>query len=237
MLISNGVVKKELSEFEKTIGVAFNNKDLLKQAFVHRSYLNEHKRFALPHNERIEFLGDAVLELAVTDFLFRKYPDKTEGDLTSYRSALVNTDMLANTGDELGINDYLLLSKGEAKDTGRARQYIIANAFEALIGAIYLDQGYEPARDFVARTLFSHTEEIVEKRLWQDAKSRFQEKAQDVVGVTPSYKTLEERGPDHDKYFKIGVFLKTEKIAEGEGKSKQEAEQNAAAEGLKARGW
>ena len=237
MLISNGVVKKELSEFEKNIGVVFNNQDLLRQAFVHRSYLNEHKRFPLPHNERIEFLGDAVLELAVTDFLFRKYPDKTEGDLTSYRSALVNTDMLANTGDELGINDYLLLSKGEAKDTGRARQYIIANAFEALIGAIYLDQGYEPARDFVARTLFSHTEEIVEKRLWQDAKSRFQEKAQDVVGVTPSYKTLEERGPDHDKYFKIGVFLKTEKIAEGEGKSKQEAEQNAAAEGLKARGW
>src|SRR3989344_8063227 len=154
MLNSNGVVKKELSEFEKTIGVAFNNKDLLKQAFVHRSYLNEHKRFALPHNERIEFLGDAVLELAVTDFLFRKYPDKTEGDLTSYRSALVNTDMLANTGDELGINEYLLLSKGEAKDTGRARQYIIANAFEALIGAIYLDQGYEPARRFVPRARF-----------------------------------------------------------------------------------
>ena len=229
--------KKELSEFEKAIGVTFKNKDLLKQAFVHRSYLNEHKRFSLPHNERIEFLGDAVLELAVTDFLFHKYPEEPEGKLTAYRSALVNTDMLASAGEELGMNEHLLLSKGEAKDTGRARAYIIANTLEALIGAIYLDQGYEPARDFVARTLFSRVEKIVAERLWQDAKSRFQEKAQDVVGITPSYKTLEERGPDHDKYFKIGVFLGKDLIAEGEGKSKQEAEQAAAQNGLKIKNW
>ena len=230
-------MKKDPHEFEDAIGVSFADKNLLKQAFVHRSYLNEHKRFPLPHNERLEFLGDAVLELAVTDFLFHKYPAKAEGELTSYRAALVNTDMLASAGEELGVNDYLLLSKGEAKDTGRARLYIIANAFEAIVGALYLDRGYEAARDFIAKTLFSRTEEIVEKRLWQDPKSRFQERAQDVAGVTPSYKTLEERGPDHDKYFKIGVFLGGERVAEGEGKSKQEAEQDAAAKGLIARHW
>ncbi|HEY4517556.1 MAG TPA: ribonuclease III [Candidatus Paceibacterota bacterium] len=229
--------KKELSDFEKIIGVSFKNKDLLKQAFVHRSYLNEHKKFGLEHNERLEFLGDAVLELIVTDFLYRKFTDKTEGDLTSYRSALVNTNTLAQEGEEIEMGQYLLLSKGEAKDTGRARQYIIANAFEALIGAMYMDQGYEVAQDFIARTLFKRTDEIVEKRLWQDAKSRFQEKAQDAAGTTPSYKTIEERGPDHDKYFKIGVFLGKELIAEGEGKSKQEAEQDAAANGLKVKNW
>src|SRR3989344_281004 len=231
------MVKKNFSEFERNIGVTFKNKDLLEQAFVHRSYLNEHKNFKLPHNERLEFLGDAVLELIVTDFLFYKYPTKTEGDLTSYRAALVNTNTISEAGDEIGVDEYLLLSKGEAKDTGRARSYIVANVFEALIGAIYLDQGYEPARDFVARTLFARTDEIVEKRLWQDPKSRFQEKAQDVVGITPAYKLLEERGPDHDKYFKIGVYIGKELIAEGKGKSKQEAEQDAAANGLRTKSW
>ena len=179
-------MKKDLSEFEKKIGVSFVNKDLLEQAFVHRSYLNEHKRFRLPHNERLEFLGDAVLELAVTDFLYKKFADKTEGDLTSYRSALVNTNSLADAGDEIGINDYLLLSKGESKDTGRARQYIIANAFEALIGAIYLDQGYNAAHDFIGRILFARTDEFVKKRLWRGAKSHFQKKAQDLAGFPPS---------------------------------------------------
>lgn len=229
--------KKDLRDFEKAVGIEFNDKNLLQQAFVHRSYLNEHKHFPLPHNERLEFLGDAVLELAVTDFLFKKYPDKTEGDLTSYRAALVNTNTIADAGDELGMEGYLLLSRGEAKDTGRARQYIIANAFEALIGALYLDQGYEPAERFVAENLFRRTDDIVAKRLWQDPKSHFQERAQDVVGVTPTYQTLEERGPDHDKFFQIGVFLGKEQIAVGEGKSKQEAEQAAAANGLKAKGW
>ncbi len=233
-MISN---KKDFSEFEKTIGVVFNDKDLLKQAFVHRSYLNEHKRFGISHNERLEFLGDAVLELVVTDFLYHKYTNKTEGDLTSYRSALVNTNSLAGVGEELGIDGYLLLSKGEARDTGRARSFIIANALEALIGAVYLDQGYTAAEQFIARVLFKRTEEIVEKRLWQDPKSLFQEKAQDKSGVTPLYKSLRETGPDHDKQFVIGVFLGTEKIAEGQGKSKQEAEQDAAEAALAARGW
>ncbi len=231
------MVPKELGGFEKKNQINFKNKDLLKQAFVHRSYLNEHRNFPLPHNERLEFLGDAVLELAITDFLYHKYKDKAEGDLTAYRAALVNTNSLAEAGEEISINDYLLLSRGEAKDTGRARQYILANAFEALIGALYLDRGYDAARDFIAHTLFERTEKIVAERLWQDAKSKFQEQAQEVESTTPSYRVIEERGPDHDKYFRVGVFLGDKKIAEGEGKSKQEGEQDAALNGLKTRGW
>lgn len=227
----------DFSQFENRIGFSFRNKDLLTQAFIHRSYLNENRGVALPHNERLEFLGDAVLELIVTDFLFRKFPDKTEGDMTAYRAALVNTNTLSQVSEKLGVNDFILLSKGEAKDTGRARQYILANTFEAILGALYLDQGYEATQEFVGDNLFYLTDEVIEKRLWQDAKSRFQEMAQEKESVTPEYKTLREDGPDHDKRFTVGVFLSEELVAEGEGKSKQEAEQDAARVGLGKKGW
>lgn len=227
--------------FEKKIGVGFKDKSLLETAFTHRSYLNENRTTPASrrreHNERLEFLGDAVLELVVTEFLFMKYPEKTEGELTSLRAALVNTVSISEAATKLGMNDFLLLSRGEAKDTGRARNIILANAFEAVIGAIYLDQGYAAAQTFIADQLFHKTDEVVEKRLWQDAKSRFQEIAQERVGVTPTYELTDQSGPDHDKRFVVGVFLGREKIALGEGKSKQEAEQDAAQKALTAKGW
>lgn len=222
---------------EKILGVAFENKELLKQAFVHRSYLNENKDTGLLHNERLEFLGDAVLELVVTHHLYEVYPDKTEGDMTSYRSALVNADTCAEVAVKLGFNEFLLLSRGEAKDTGRARQYILANTLESVIGAIYLDQGYDAAKKFIDTNITPLTEEIVKKGLWADAKSKFQERAQDVTGITPAYKTLKETGPDHDKQFSVGVFLGNDHVATGEGRSKQDAEQEAAKKGLENKSW
>ena len=179
-----------MEKIEKKINVVFNDKSLLKQAFTHRSYLNENRNVGIPHNERLEFLGDAVLELAVTDYLYKKYTEKPEGELTALRSALVNSVMLANISTELNLNDFLLLSRGEAKDTGRARQYILANTFEALVGAIYLDQGYAEADKFITRVLLPHIKEVEEKRLWVDAKSFFQEMAQEKLGVTPNYKMV-----------------------------------------------
>lgn len=223
--------------FEQKIGISFANKDLLRTAFTHRSYLNEHKRGEWEHNERLEFLGDAVLELAVTEFLYKKYPTKPEGDLTLYRSALVNAVTLAGIAEDLGMNDYMLLSRGEKKDMGRAREVILANAIEALIGALYLDGGYEKARAFITRFVLPLTDRLVAEGKWLDAKSKFQERAQDVAGITPSYDTVREAGPDHDKHFTVGVFLGKERVAEGEGKSKQEAEQAAATEALKTKGW
>lgn len=225
------------AQFAKHIGVTFVNKDLLKQAFIHRSYLNEHREITLEHNERLEFLGDAVLELVVTRYLFDKYPEKPEGELTALRAALVNTNSLSDAAGALDMNDYLLLSKGEAKDTGRARQYILANTFEAVIGAIYLDQGYEASAQFIAGNLFNKTEKIVEGALWQDAKSYFQEKAQEHYSVTPSYQLLSQIGPDHNKKFTVGLFIGAEQVATGEGHSKQEAEQEAAKKGLEVKGW
>ena len=227
----------EFGKLEEIIGVTFADKGLLLSAITHRSYLNENRGAEQEHNERLEFLGDAVLELVVTDFLFRKYPEKAEGELTAIRAALVNTVSLSEMSTKLGINDFLLLSKGEAKDTGRARQYILANAFEALVGAMYIDQGYDAAQDFIARNLFERTDDIVSKRLWQDAKSRFQESAQEHVSVTPSYTTLDEVGPDHDRVFTVGVYLGSELVAKGEGRAKQEAEQDAAEKALAKKGW
>ncbi len=227
----------DFSEFEKKIGVEFKNKDVLRQAFTHRSYLNENRELKSGHNERLEFLGDAVLELVITHYLYSKYPTKTEGDLTSIRSALVNAQTCSQVASDLSVNDFLLLSRGEAKDTGRARQYILANTLEAIIGAIYLDTGYDAARDFILQFIAPLTDKIVEEELWVDAKSRFQEKAQDLESVTPSYRTLKEVGPDHDKKFTVGVFLGTKQVAEGEGESKQDAEQAAARQALKERGW
>lgn len=227
----------QFSEFEKKIKIVFKDKNLLMQAFTHRSYINENGGTVLSHNERLEFLGDAVLELIVTDFLYKKYPNYTEGELTAIRSALVNAIIISEIASNVGMNDFLLLSKGEAKDHGKARQYILANTYEAVVGAIYLDQGYNIVEKFVTKTLLPETEEIVKKKLWRDAKSLVQEKAQEFVQVTPLYKVLHESGPDHDKHFTVGIYFGKELIAEGKGKSKQEAEQKAAEAALKAKNW
>lgn len=223
--------------FEKSIDIEFINKDLLKQAFTHRSYLNEHRTLGIDHNERLEFLGDAVLELVVTRFLYEKFPDKKEGDLTAFRSALVNTNTLSEAATKIGMNAFLLLSKGEAKDTGRARQFILANTFEAYIGALYLDQGYDVAELFVSKHILVLIDDIVEQKKFIDSKSKFQELAQEHTGITPSYKLIKEVGPDHNKVFVIAVLINDKEIAEGEGKSKQEAEQMAAEKALAIKGW
>mgnify|MGYP001562067488 FL=1 len=227
----------DFSSCAKKLGASFNNLDLLVEALTHRSYLNEHREYVGSHNERLEFLGDAVLELAVTDFLFKKFPAKPEGELTSYRAALVNTVSLAECAQALGIGDFLLLSKGEQKDIGRAREVILADAFEAIIGAMYLDSGFTAAEQFVAKNLYSRIDDIIAKRSYQDAKSRFQEIAQEKRGTTPRYETLSEVGPDHAKLFTVGVFIGADEIARGEGQSKQEAEQVAAEVGLKSMRW
>ena len=227
----------DFSTLEQRLGLSFNNLDLLIEALTHRSYLNEHREYVGSHNERLEFLGDAVLELAATDFLFKKFPAKPEGELTAYRASLVNTVSLAESSQALGVSEFLLLSKGESKDTGRARDVILADAFEAIIGAVYLDQGFIAAEAFIAKNLFGKIDEIIAKRSYQDAKSRFQEIAQEKRGMTPSYETLSEVGPDHDKRFTVGVFIGSEEIARGEGQSKQEAEQSAAIAGLSAMQW
>ena len=225
------------SEFEKKTKISFKDKNLLKQAFIHRSYINENPGVALSHNERLEFLGDAVLELIVTDFLYKKYPTYTEGELTALRSALVNAVIISEVAEKLGMNDYLLLSKGEEKDKGKARQYILANTYEAYIGALYLDHGIEAVDTFINKSLLLKTEEIVSKKLWRDAKSLVQEKAQEFVNLTPVYKVLSESGPDHDKHFTVGILFGSNLIAEGRGKSKQEAEQKAAESALKMKNW
>ena len=227
----------DLAKFQKDTGLTFKDASILTQAFVHRSYINENKQSGLSHNERLEFLGDAVLELVITDFLYAKYPDKTEGDLTAYRSALVNADTCAGIATKLSINDYLMLSKGESKDIGRARQYILANALEALIGAVYLDQGYDSAKEFIEKNFTPLIDNIISAGSHIDAKSLFQEKAQEFDGVTPSYKTVKESGPDHEKKFTVGVYVGKELIATGEGESKQDAEQQAAKLALQKRGW
>lgn len=227
----------DFNKLEKELKISFKNKDLLIQAFVHRSYLNENPGFRLFHNERLEFLGDAVLELVVTEYLFQNYPEKLEGELTNWRAALVNAKMLAKIAKELGFNDFLLLSQGEAKEVGKARQYILANAFEAFIGSLYLDQGYQSCKNFIKKYLIKELPYIIEARLFKDAKSLFQEEAQERVGITPIYKVLKEWGPDHAKHFIIGVFLNEEMVAKGEGSSKQEAEEEAAKKALEAKRW
>jgi len=228
---------KDFSILEKKLDLKFKNKDFLIQAFVHRSYLNENPDFYLPHNERLEFLGDAVLEIVVTEYLYQKYPKKSEGELTNWRAALVNAKQLSEIARELDFNEFLLLSRGETKEIGKARQYILANTFEAFIGALYLDQGLNPCKEFIKKHLIKELPHIIEAGLFKDAKSRFQEEAQERIGITPTYKVLEEWGPDHAKHFVIGVFLDEELVAKGEGSSKQEAELEAAKEALEAKGW
>lgn len=227
----------DFSNFEKKTGIYFKDKKLLEQAFVHRSYINENTGSKLSHNERLEFLGDAVLELVVTDYLFNKYGEKDEGELTAYRSSMVNAITIGEVAQNLGMNEYLLLSKGEAKDIGKARGYILANTYEAYLGAVYLDQGYDVTSKFIADTLFGKIDTIIEKKLWRDSKSLVQEKAQEYLNVTPSYKVLHESGPDHDKQFTTGIFFGDSCVAEGRGKSKQEAEQDAAHKALEIKEW
>jgi ribonuclease III len=228
----------DFSKLEEIIEIKFKDIELLKQAFTHRSYLNEDLNWKKGHNERLEFLGDAVLELIVSDYLFIKYPEEPEGFMTNLRAALVNADTLSNVARDLNFNNFILLSKGEAKDLGRGRNYILANAFEALIGAIYLDQNYEATRIFIEKNLIeAQLEKIIEDKTFKDPKSLFQEKSQALLNITPIYKLIEEWGPDHDKHFKMGLFLGNEKIAEGEGHSKQEAELSAAKNGLEVKGW
>lgn len=229
--------KEDFSALEQTLGVTFQNKDTLRQALVHRSYLNEHPDFPLGHNERLEFLGDAVLELVVTENLHENY-ENPEGELTNWRAALVNSEMLAKLCDRLGAEEFMHLSKGEAKDkNSKARKYILANAFEAIIGAIYLDAGWDAAKVFITDRVLSELPEILEKRLYIDPKSRFQEASQEHLGITPSYKVMSETGPDHQKEFEVGVFLGKEKIAVGKGTSKHEAQVAAAEAAIELKGW
>ena len=223
--------------FEKKLGLNFKNKDLLTQAFTHRSYLNENPSFSLDHNERLEFLGDAVIELIVTEHLYKEYPEKAEGELTNWRAALVNAKMMTSVAEELGFNDFLLLSRGEAKEGGKARAYILANTFEALLGALYLDSGYKPCDEFVKKYLLKNLPDIIRDGSYKDSKSKLQEKAQEKVSITPNYKVLKESGPDHEKKFIVGVFLSSELVAEGEGLSKQEAEEAAAQLALEVKHW
>lgn len=228
---------EKIKKIEEKIGVQFKNKDLLKEALVHRSYINEHPTFGLGHNERMEFLGDAVLELVVTEYLYQNY-NNPEGDLTNWRAALVNSRMLAETADKFELYDYLYLSRGEAKDTNpKAKNYILANAFEALIGAIFLDQGWEVVKQFLLKNLLVELPHILKNKLYMDAKSNFQELAQEKTGITPSYKVISESGPDHAKDFVIGAYLEDKLIAEGKGTSKQEAQMNAAQNALEVKDW
>jgi ribonuclease-3 len=225
--------KQTLADLQKQIKVSFKDASLLERAFIHRSYLNEHPKSGLEHNERLEFLGDAVLELVVTDYLYRHY-ENPEGDLTNWRSALVKTESLSAVADKLELDQYLLLSRGEAKGNARSRALIHANCVEAVIGAIYLDQGYEAARSFIEAHIVSRLKEILEEGSWVDPKSKFQELAQEREGYTPHYRVLEEMGPDHDKVFSVGVYIGDRLCGKGQGSSKQAAQQAAAAVALKA---
>ncbi len=226
-----------LEKLQEIIHIEFNNVELLRQAMVHRSYLNEHTEFLLEHNERLEFLGDAVLELVVTEHLYNNYKNP-EGELTNWRAALVNSKMLSEIGSVIDLESYLHLSRGEAKDkSSKARQFIVANAVEALIGAIHLDQGYTKSEQFVHEFIISRLPYILEHKLYDDPKSRFQEESQARMNTTPNYKVHNESGPDHKKDFVIGVYIGSELVAEGVGTSKQEAQSNAAEKALLAKGW
>ncbi len=229
---------KDLKDLQKNLGVKFNNEDLLRQALVHRSYLNENPDFVVGHNERLEFLGDAVLELVVTEFLYLKFTDRPEGDLTSWRASLVNSKMLYEITPALGIEEFLYLSKGESRDKNKkSRQFILADAVEAIIGAIYLDQGIEAAKKFIVNNVISQLDKILKNQTFIDPKSYFQEKSQELKGITPHYEILKEEGPDHDKIFTVGLYLDEELVCEGEGSSKQEAQVQAAANGIKKLKW
>jgi ribonuclease-3 len=228
---------KDFKKINEDLKLSFKNLDLLKEALTHRSFLNENKNWPVPHNERLEFLGDAILGFVVADNLLKKYPDLSEGQLTILRAALVNSDSLLSVAKELKLEDYILTSRGEAKDLSHSRTYVLSNAVEALIGALYLDSGLESAREFIQKYILPKTKTILETASYKDAKSFFQEKSQEIFGITPSYKNLRSWGPDHAKEFEVGVYLNEELIAKGHGHSKQEAELEAAQNALKIKGW
>lgn len=229
---------EKFSKIEKSLKIEFKNKDLLKQAFCHRSYLNENPDFKLNHNERLEFLGDAVLELVTTEYLFKNFPEKTEGEMTGMRAALVNTTSIAEAATRLDFSEAILLSQGEEKEGGKTRISILADTFEAFIGALYLDRDFKICNDFIINNLIlKKLPEVIEKGLDKDPKSLFQEKAQEKVSITPDYKVLKETGPDHKKHFTVGVYLKEELVAEGQGSSKHEAELKAAEDALIKKNW
>lgn len=219
------------SVLEERLGVHFADRDLLQQVFIHRSYLNEHKNFPLDHNERLEFLGDAVLELIVTDHLYRSFPNP-EGELTIWRSSLVKGDTLADVARELDFPNYLQVSRGEEKSGGREKGYLLANAFEALIGAVYLDLGYEAANQIVHNFVLSRLPAILEQKLYIDPKSRLQEYTQEKFGATPQYVVVDQVGPDHAKEFTVSVSIQDREIGRGVGASKQQAQVAAAAAAL-----
>ena len=221
-----------LTSLEKIIGYKFNNKDLLKEALTHRSYLNENASWSLPHNERLEFLGDAVLELAVTEELYHRLPDYSEGILTPIRAALVNYQALLEIAAEIKLEKHLLLSKGEANGNDRSREAILANATESVIGAIYLDSDYKTIKKFINQFVMARLDEVMRGESYRDPKSVLQEKIQSTKKLTPTYKVLEESGPEHNKVFKVAVYFDKKKIAAGEGLSKQEAETQAAKKAL-----
>jgi ribonuclease-3 len=228
---------KNVNNLLSNLNIVFKNSDYLQTALTHRSYLNEHRSLDIEHNERMEFLGDAVLELVTTDWLYHNY-DNPEGELTNWRASLVNAKMLSEVANEIGLEPYIRMSKGEAQDSNtKARSYILANALEAFIGAIYLDQGYEACRLFISQHILKHLPFIIKHQLYKDPKSKFQEKSQELLGITPTYKVLEESGPDHAKFFKVGIYLKKDLIAEGIGTSKQEAQVAAAGNAIKIKNW
>ncbi len=229
---------KSLEKLQKKINVVFDDPLLLKQAMVHRSYLNEHPDFGIGHNERLEFLGDAVLEIVVTEYLYNNFQDTPEGDLTNWRASLVNAKMLYEVAKEIGAEEHLYLSKGEARDKNKkSRQYILANCIEAIIGAMYLDKGIEAPKVFILKYVISKLDDILKNRSYLDPKSHFQERAQEAKGITPHYQILDEKGPDHAKIFTVGLYLGDEQVSVGEGSSKQEAQVDAAEKGIKKFGW
>jgi ribonuclease-3 len=217
-----------MKNLQKKLGLKFKKPELLTMALTHRSYLNEHRGEKLEHNERLEFLGDAVLELVVTEYLFNTFTGKPEGELTNLRASLVKGDNLSKVGTGLAVDDYLRLSRGESKSRDRSRNYLVANAMEAIIGALYLDQGYPACKKFITRHIIKELPRIIREQSFRDAKSLFQEKTQEKLGLTPTYKLISQTGPDHDKKFKVGACLDGKTVSTGEGKSKQEAQQQAA---------
>ncbi len=227
-------MNSDLSKLEQKLGIKFKNINLLKEAITHRSYLNENPSWKISHNERLEFLGDAVLELGVTETLFNQFPHHPEGQLTSFRAALVNYQIIAEVAKNLGLEDFILLSQGEAKDVGRARKVILANAMEAVIGAVYLDSDYQKAKRIIEEFIINpNLNKVIESGLYKDPKSHLQEIVQEKLKLTPTYQILEGWGPDHKKIFRMGVYFGDKLIAEGEGYSKQEAEIEAARNALK----
>lgn len=227
-----GIDSAPYSDFAKDqLGLEFENIDLLITAFTHRSYMNEHKKSAREHNERLEFLGDAVLELSVTDYLYRHHSEP-EGILTSWRSSLVRTESISEAGVKLGYEPLLRLSRGERRGSDRARAQILANCFEALIGAIYLDKGYEVADEFIKKHILSKLEGILDSGSWRDPKSHLQEVSQSIDNMTPQYRVIEEVGPDHEKEFTLGVYVGDTLMGTGSGPSKQIAQQLAARNAL-----